>query len=181
MWGVPGSYAGRFFMLMDDHAMNTDVPMYDQLLQACAAETVCPDAVVDVAERAFRARLGEVLFVLLTPNHRVILDTPALIVRVLRAHGFTDTRFGMMWAKRESDVSTAAGSDDDCKVGPFIERFACFFHADACPLQAALDATKAASAAVAVLGRSYAGRFFMLMGDHAVITDFPMCEQLLQS
>jgi hypothetical protein len=186
MWGVPGSYAGRFFMLMDDHAMNTDVPMYDQLLQACAAEIVCPDAVVDVAERAIRALLGEVLFVLLTPNHRVILDTPALIVRVLRAHGFTDTRFSMIWAKRESDVSTAAGSDDDCKVGPFIERFACFFHAcffhaDACPLQAARDATKAASAAVAVLGRSYAGRFFMLMGDHAVNTYVPMCEQLLQA
>ena len=185
MWGLQGSYAGRFFMLMGDRPMATDVPMHAQLLQACVDEAARPgggDAAVDMSERAIRARPGEVLFVLLTSNRRVFMDSPALIARVLRGHGFPDVRFGVAWAATsESGVGMPADGDDDCKEMPAVVRFARFFRAGARPLHSVLAATKAAEAALGSHPRGYAGRFFSLMGDRPMATDVPMHAQLLQA
>lgn len=51
-----------------------------------------------------RALPGEALFILLTTSRRVATDAPAIVVQLLRAHGFPDARIGSVWESGRADV-----------------------------------------------------------------------------
>ena len=96
MWGLP-RLAGRFFKVTGGTCVDRGLPLYDQLLRSCVETSARPgggDAAADPASGSICARPGEVLFVLSTWNRRTFLDAPALVVRVLRAHGLLDAVVG---------------------------------------------------------------------------------------
>ena len=102
LWGLPAGLSGSFFMVMGDRALSVHVALHAQLLRDCASAAGFNDAVIDVAAGTLRAQPDEVLFVLLTSSRRTFVYTPALVVQLLRVHGFPDARVGSAWESGQS-------------------------------------------------------------------------------
>jgi len=86
-----------------------------QLLRDCAEAAATgrfSDAAVDAEVNAaaggppllLRALPGEALFILLTTSRRVATNAPAIVVQLLRAHGFPDARIGSVWESGRADA-----------------------------------------------------------------------------
>ena len=116
MWGQPavGLAGSSSFctLLSGTPTLSSHVPLYAQLLRDCAdavAVGAFTDAAVGVAAAGgpliLRALPGEALFVLLTSSRRAWVDAPALVVQLLRAHGFPDARIGGAWESGQKPAS----------------------------------------------------------------------------
>lgn len=115
MWGLPpaGGIAGSIFFTLV--GARVPPPLFElpfaQLLRDCSEAAAAGshiDGTVDTAAGATCAQPGEVLFVLLTPSRRMAIDSPALVVRILRARGFSDAQVGRAW---EAAPAVTTGAD----------------------------------------------------------------------